>query len=494
MSNTFKSTDINKRLKSLDENNIHLILEKQTKLKRYSTNIKPLLKNKMNNDSSENIKDYNIPKIIKYNKHSLFLKKINLKENKNKYYFEGVNHIFNDEKIFLDNNYKGKKIVVGKSKNNNRRDIIVRKTHKNYTKKMNFIKGKSKNINSISSTNNTNNKNYAFQLNNNTNNDSNLLSAKGRKVIWAGKKNDNYISDDELKSIYQECINRENEGLKEYKEKSKNTSFINNIHKSPSVKEVNNMLNLQSLVLNKHKLRKIENNKMIDRLLKHTSKNKDTLLMNQLNDYRLKKETIDEEEITNIIKYNPNFKNSNIQEVEKKLEWLSSLREYKNDNKINNNRNRCISSGVKDLPSSQQYFYSFDKRDIFFDLSGKIRPLFAQITPKIYKENEKIRDTLHEIKNKNKTSINFKKINNTFFNNKKSKLNLYKGLNIRGKKLLNFEIELSKELEGKKKKIVQYPYREDEITNKLFAKSYSVNNFFVPKSVKNTFELHYNKE
>ena len=233
---------------------------------------------------------------------------------------------------------------------------------------------------------------------------------------------------------------------------------------------------------------------MIDRLLKHTSKNKDTLLMNQLNDYRLKKETIDEEEITNIIKYNPNFKNSNIQEVEKKLEWLSSLREYKNDNKINNNRNRCISSGVKDLPSSQQYFYSFDKRDIFFDLSGKIRPLFAQITPKIYKENEKIRDTLHEIKNKNKTSINFKKINNTFFNNKKSKLNLYKGLNIRGKKLLNFEIELSKELEGKKKKIVQYPYREDEITNKLFAKSYSVNNFFVPKSVKNTFELHYNKE
>ena len=235
---------------------------------------------------------------------------------------------------------------------------------------------------------------------------------------------------------------------------------------------------------------------MIDRLLKHTAKNKDTLLINQLNDYRLKKEKIDEEETNHIINDNPNFKNSHIKEVEKKLYWLSSLREYQNGINIKGNKNRCISSNGKDLSSFQQYCYSFDKRDILFDLSGKIYPLFAQITPKIYKENEKIRDTLHDMKSQKKNSIynnTFCKINNILFSNKNSKLNLYKGLNIRGKKLLNFEIELSKELEGKKKKIIQYPYRDDEITNKLFAKSFSMNNFYVPKSVKNTFELHYNQ-
>ena len=58
---------------------------------------------------------------------------------------------------------------------------------------------------------------------------------------------------------------------------------------------------------------------MTHRLLKHTSKNKNTLLINQLNDYRLKKGKIDEEETNIIIYLNPNFDNSNIKEVEKKF-------------------------------------------------------------------------------------------------------------------------------------------------------------------------------
>ena len=217
------------------------------------------------------------------------------------------------------------------------------------------------------------------------------------------------------------------------------------------------------------------------------------MLINQLNEYRIKKEKIDEEETNNIINEKPNFKYINIKEVEKKLQWLSSLREYQDDIKMNNIKNRSISNNIKKLPSSKKYFYSFDKKDILFDLCGNISPLFAQITPKIFKEKEKIRDTLNELKIKKRNSISnyFKQKYSLIDINKKNRINSYKGLNIKGKKLLNFEIELSKELEGKKKKIVQFPYREDDINTKLFAKSYSVNNFFVPKSVKNTFELHY---
>ena len=138
--------------------------------------------------------------------------------------------------------------------------------------------------------------------------------------------------------------------------------------------------------------------------------------------------------------------------------------------------------------------YSFDKRDIIYNLSRHTSPIFAQITPIVYKENEKIRDTLNDSKYQNKNNKNFNLSFEPLFINNKKKDDSFKGLNIKGKKLINFEIELSKDLEGKKKKLIQYPYKDDETTNKIFAKSYSLNNFFVPKSVKNTIDLHYDKD
>ena len=94
MSNIYKNIEFQKRLKSLDENNILHILDKQKKIKRYSSNTTPLIKQKINYDSSENIRDSNKPININDSKHSLFLKKINLKENKNKYYIEGVYQLY----------------------------------------------------------------------------------------------------------------------------------------------------------------------------------------------------------------------------------------------------------------------------------------------------------------------------------------------------------------------------------------------------------------
>jgi len=480
---------------SIEENNIGYILEKPKKT-HFNHQSTPMIK------KQKLSYDMNSEKIDSSNKHSLFLKKINLKENKNKYYIEGVYKIFNDENVFLDNLYKGKKIIIGKSRNKSSisNNHNLRKKTRRFTKKA-----------LIKSLNSSNNNKTGFALNNNNNtfvNESVNQNSKGRKTVLIGKKNDKYITDDELKKIYQECIIRENENnfqMSTIKSKfSKNKSFIIDDNKNISSEhEVNNILNLQSIVLSNYKLRNMEENKMIDRLLKHTSKNKEKLLMNQINDYRLRKEKIDELDKIKIIS-SPNYKN--FKDVNKKLQWCTSLRDYQNKIEVNKeNDRRPPSTSKHGFSSSNKNFYSFDKRDIVFDLSGNIKPLFAQITPKIYKENEKIRDTLNDLKIQKKirkeNNIN-NPINNqnnirrkkSIFYNKAIKGNLYKGLNIRGKKLINFEIELSKDLEGKKKKIVQFPYKEEELANKIFAKSYSVNNFYIPKSLKNTVELHYDKK
>ena len=470
MSNIYNSQKLN-NLK--EESEISNILNKSKKLNLINST--PLIRQKINYDilSQKNIDNYNNIHNIK---HSLFLKKINLKENKNKYYVEGVYNLFNDENVFLDNIYKGRKIVIGKSRNKSSINIYMRR-NKKYTTKRTFIKPKTKNVSSNNITNIT-------KINNTYTNESLAQNIKGRKMLWIGKKNGNYITDEELKNIYQECINRENKGLKKISLKLKNKNFNYNNHKSLSEKDSNNIINLQSLALNKYQLRSNEIKKMIDRLLKHTSKKQDNLLINQINNYRLKKEKIDEEEDINKI-LNNNNKNK---EVEKKLKWSTSLREYENNIVINKRARRTCPSpnNSKNILSKQKYLYSFDKKDKFFDLSGQFNPLFAQIVPKINKEKEKIIDTLS-----NNNNINLI-VDNSFYNNKKI-TDLYKDLNIKGKKLINFEMELSKELDGKKKKIVQFPYKEDEIATKIFAKSYSAKNFYAPKSIRNTFELHYNK-
>ena len=478
-------------INSIEGNNSGYNLKKS---QFYQQSVPMIKKQKLNYDINSEKKDNN-------NKRSLFLKKINIKDNKNKYYKEGVYKLFNDENVFLENLYKGKKIIIGKSRNkssiSNRHKIRIKTRH--YTKKA-LIKPLN---NSINTKNNfTHNSNILVNESINQNN-------KGRKVVLVGKKNDKFITDDELKQIYHECIIRENESnlqLSTIKSKyNKSKSFINGDNKNVSSEhEVNNILNLQSIVLSNFKLRNMEENKMIDRLLKYTSKNKEKLLINQINDYRLKKEKIDEMDKNIIISSNPNYRN--FKEVNNKLQWYTSLRDYQNKMEVNNEKNRRLSPTNKNgFLSPNKNLYSFDKRDIVFDLSGQIKPLFAQISPKTYKENEKIRDTLKDLKTQKKTgkenyinnpSNNRNSINRqkSFFNSKGIRRNLYKGLNIRGTKLINFEIELSKDLEGKKKKIVQFPYKEEEITNTIFAKSYSANNFYIPKSLKNTVELHYDKK
>ena len=52
---------------------------------------------------------------------------------------------------------------------------------------------------------------------------------------------------------------------------------------------------------------------------------------------------------------------------------------------------------------------------------------------------------------------------------------------------------ISKELEGKRKRLVKIPYSENEINSKIFAENNNINNKIdMPLTVKNTVKLHYN--
>ena len=178
------------------------------------------------------------------------------------------------------------------------------------------------------------------------------------------------------------------------------------------------------------------------------------------------------------------------------MDWLISLRNNEvNNNDISNNiikkkiQKRCNSGYIFNLKNKSS-FYSFDKKDVFFNPEMKLNAIYARIIPKKYKQIEKIRDTLKDFKNKSRNSVRIRH-RNKLENNILYKTNIYDGLNVKGKNLLNFEIELSKELEGKRKRIVKFPYLDNETEEKTFFQSFSINKKDIPQTVKNAVELHY---
>ena len=87
-----------------------------------------------------------------------------------------------------------------------------------------------------------------------------------------------------------------------------------------------------------------------------------------------------------------------------------------------------------------------------------------------------------------KNNISYKKNDINESNN--SNLSLFHNLFIQGKNLLKQEINLSKELYGKKKKIYRYYFTPDEVSSMLVAKSSSAKKNLNPKSVINSMEIH----
>ena len=514
----------------------------------------------------------------KKDKHLLILHKINIKDKKNNFYKKGATDIFNDENLFFSQYYKDKPVIVGKNKDSlfyvkyyNKNESQRTQNINNFGKTRLYRNTKtSKNLfiikenghplrNSISSVTNDLRKNkfvdksiknaYDFQYNKNN------VAANAKSIIGKyeslknsynifGKRapiffsSNSYVTDGELKIIYEKFIDKVKDRkkkellkLKLYdkkfvkkgegknanekdKDKDKDVNHNNNtlykkIFKTTIDKEMYARLGLQEKILNKFQNDKKENQKLIHKIKNYTNKSCDDLLINQLDNYRNKLEKIEQNE-------------RKIQEknYNKAIYWLSSLRNYpqknsirtENENSQNNSNNNSTLPIIKKNNSSinsikfnskddifdnyiNNIHYSFgNNSNLYCDIESNIRPLCGLILPENYQEKEKEKITNTHIDDNliaNKNSIyNAKELKKNISTPSLINKNPDKELKIEGKGLLDYEIGIYNELKGKRKKLLKMNYNDEEIDSKIFAKSYLLNNFYFPKAVKNTFNMH----
>ena len=498
------------------------------------------------NKNIDNNKNKILNKIDKKENHLLILHKINIKDKKYKFYRKGVKDIFNDENLFLNDKYMNNRVIVGRNKSSKFKPNYISNLHSkknlgSYNKfryyltssiKNNLLgKNKRNELSKSIKRKNLIDKNLINTYDYPDNNNYSICSSNSRcdnlrkslnifrkrsSIFFTGQ---NLISDHELKMVYQQFLEREKDNKKKElnnKDKENTNKNINkNICKSTINKEIKSRLNLQEKILNKYKFSNKENQKLINKILKHTSKNNnDILLMNQIDDYRYKMEKIDEDKRMN----QDSIYNNTIY-------WLSSLGNYSNnkikkgeEGKMTNNSNNSTFPSIysymrKTNNNSKEaiydnyinnFQYSFGSNStLYCDLESSIPPLYAFILSDNLKNNEKIRNTHidnnYYLNNKNNSFINYKikknisvpSLNNQF--NIKEKNNI-KDLNVEGKRLIDLEIEMSKNLEGKKKRLIKANYNDDETDTKTFAYSTVSDIFNFPKAVKNALELHSNKD
>ena len=486
----------------------------------------------------------------------LFIQKININDEKNNYYKEGVDKIFNDENLFFSNLYRNKKVVVGRNKVN-----VVKSTNlmnsQEKTRYKNIIKNrfqkcialknygkfkKNENIRSKkmfdkstnyfdqSESNNYNNISTSFFFDGNKQ-DIGIKGSffQGRRISFSCSGN-NYISDGELKLLYQKYLDLEKENkkrellkikLNDKKNKRKSNEkqkyiklFDNSKNKNSTEKEISLRLDLQEKILKKYKIDNQKNKNLLTKIKDYISKeNNNKLLMNQIDNYRMKIEKIDDNQK---LRQN-NEKNGYYRQIH----WLSNLRRYPKDKKDNNfedSDNKLHKRKNRSLPIINEkkknkrekilnnYInkinYSFasnnNNNSLYYDINSKINPLYALIFSDNNKDKEKIINTHIDdyfyykpnIENKNKITKN--KSISSLTSRHTDNPNNKNDLNIEGKRLIDYEIDLSKQLEGKRKKIIKIQNNDEEIEPKVFAKSNLIDNIFYSKAIKNTIDLHQN--
>ena len=274
------------------------------------------------------------------------------------------------------------------------------------------------------------------------------------------------VTDNDLKMYFDH--------LKKSMKKSRN---IKNYFSSSSMnsntslkKEINNRICLQEKILKDFKRNEKSENNLVNRLIKLTKKNDKDLLINQVDNYRNKIEKIGK----NSKKY---ISNDNYKMV---IQWLSSLRKYGKDNKnnnnekkeidLNNNINKSLKINKEEILNNyiNKLSYSFgNDSKLYSDIESNIYPLCGLIVPSDDKNKERIKN---------------------FYFNEKSNSPI-----IIGKNLLNYEIGLTKYLEGKRKLIIRRTYHDDDIKPLIFSETRRMDKLSIPRSINNAFEVHNNK-
>ena len=460
----------------MKENSPFKLSEDQIKRMKHSKSMKDNLFKKLNHEFRKNKNE-----IINNNKTTRLFIARKIDSNNivlRNFCRKGIKELFNNKNLYFSEKYNNNTIKIG----NGEKKLIIPEPKMNIERK-NFIKRKTMNLLYLRSLSNNRTKtlyrnpqkNILDDSNNNTSflgrydyrrasmNKSSLT--KKTSIIFKDKGN---ISDRELKIYFQNIKRKINE-----KNKSRNEKYnylINNRNNSDNKSisnEIKNRLFLQEKILNEFKTYNINNNNIIKRLKKLTKKNKENLLINQIDNYPEKINKISEK-----IKPGENHL--------KAIEWFSSLRQYNNNIKNMSSEKKdeqmlTYSNDTKKEQIFENYInklhYSFGKNSsLYSDIQSRIRPLCALIIPR-------------NLKNKETTKISY-----FHENNKKNTLPI-----VVGKSLLDYEIELSKDLEGKKKIFVKKSYPEEDIKPLTFAKSNNRETIKIPKAVTNTLYLHFNK-
>ena len=425
--------------------------------------------------SNENLKNY------------LVVHKINIKDNTNTFYKKALNDVFFDKKYYFTNEYFNHKIKIGSLKNlalprektNRIKDFSTNKYRKLSTSDNPFKYLYAKNK-ILDSTNESILSKYDFQR------QINKKLLKRPSFLISGKE---YITDGELKLLYQRYKNKKkNIKSKMTFRNDKNNLLDNNTFYCTSMKnEINNRLFLQEKILNNYKKYKKLNHYLTNKIKKVTKKTNENILINKINTERKKNEG-------NNLTSNDNGYNVYHRKI---IQWLSNLRSYNNKNNSENKNNKIIDNARNDnlnknyfnktmINSNSEKFknnyinkynYSFgNDKNLYSDIESKIAPLFALVIPENLKSEQIIKNSFID------------DIDNESMN--KNDRNREEKLMIEGKNLLDYEIELSKELEGKKKYFIKNNNKEDDIKPLNFSKKYVDYKYNIPKTVKNALNSH----
>ena len=430
---TFSSLNFINRLNNSQNN--------ENNNKTFSTSINPLIEN-----NSEMLSP-NSKKLC------LFIKKINLKESQNNYYSKAMHNIFFNPKNYLNNIYNGKKVIIGKKykKIQGLRELYEYYNRINKRRKTLVNKNEMKSLNIFQKVL-QHSRSFSLHKNIETYKTNSYNETSRTKLSNTSKLDVKFfpVNDKELQSLYKEIAEREEYNKKQIDKEKCDKNFLN----KSQVLGIGQMLNLQEKILKVKRRRSKCNEKLTNKIISKTFKEKDKILMNDHKEILILKEKKNDKDLIkfNISNYdiNKNLKN-----------WIFNLRKTKDEEE---------KSKIK---SPQEIIY-YNKNFSFSDKNEKsIRKLlFRKIS----------------INSKNISETNEEKKMNDISNNKS--LSSLRNLFIQGRNLLNQEIKLSKDLVGKKKKIMQYSFPTKDISSMLMAKSHFIDDVITPRAIINSMETH----
>ena len=388
-----------------------------------------------------NLDDNNNNQTEQNNKYSLVVKKINLKESKNNYYSKAMKNIFFNPKYYLQNYYKGKRVIVGKGHHLNVKDSKYSIDFQRQTKKRKTVyTSKNSSKKSLLLLQRTIRNSKSFSSNKLQEIEKYTSASSSRSYMTKRDLIKSPVSDNELKLIYKEMADREKSN------KNKKIDFFENQTWGLGVIP---MLNLQEKILKTKKKKLKLNQKLTKKLMNITFKERNNILMNQKDELLVLKTKQVDKELTKLSIFNKNL-------TDMTKSWIYNLRKN-----VNKEEQKCLT------PTQKEYIYY--NKDLF-TISNK-----DDIRKKIYKKINRDINKDKKIIRKNKTEIDLNSFHNLF---------------IQGKNLLNQEIKLNKDLTGKKKKLIHYNFNQKEISSILLAQSNPMDTMTTPKAVTNSTKIH----